>query len=193
MKNKVAQRAALPWPGQTTAVPTWCNKGSSCQALCQAHVPTLAKWSADCQAQCQQQRNHHLPPLRQWQSRMMLQKWGEISRLRVECNLNGMECTWMEWNETLNEWNKTGPTACFVTYTSYRNRLCIQKLSYTLDLNRLVDGQATPNLPISHGTYKVTSNTQKRGTKIKGAGTPASTCNVSRGTGQKWSTLCSWC
>ena len=47
------------------------------------------------------------------------------------------------------------------------------ELSYTVDLNRLVDGQATRNLLISHGTYKVTSNTQKRSIKSKGVGTPA--------------------
>ena len=70
-------------------------------------------------------------------------------------------------------------------YISYRNRLCVQKLSYTVNLNRLVDDQATRNLLISHGTYKVTSNTQKKSIKSKGAGTPACTCNVSRGTGQR--------
>ena len=62
--------------------------------------------------------------------------------------------------------------------TVYRNRLCVQELSYIVDFNRL----STQNLLISHGTCKDTRNTQKISIQSKGGGPPACTCTISRGT-----------
>ena len=77
------------------------------------------------------------------------------------------------------------PSDRYKMCTVYRNRLCVQELSYIVDLNRL----STQNLLISHGTCKDTRNTQKISIQSKGAGPPACTCTISRGTASNEVTL----
>ena len=92
---------------------------------------------------------------------------------------------WPESSKWLHATCPLCPSDRYKMCTVYRNRLCVQELSYIVDFNRL----STQNLLISHGTYKDTRNTQKISIQSKGASPPACTCTLSRGTASNEITL----